>query len=425
MANGHGIATLHFDEAPEAAKFLTYNEVADYPPNPTISGWGAGTCIAASHRVCYAGGSFFAVSRVSQNFCQKSDDGGKTWVSISLPITVTCANICYGNGTLVISTGGALSAIVLVSTNKGASWTQVTAPTSGVWDCLAFGNGTFVMLNANGPSSAALSSTDNGATWQSRVVPSSYWNSVAHNGTTFVAVGGSVSSRDITAISSDGLTWSQGQLPVVSSWGNIVYGNGYFFAATGGTIAAKSSDGLLWEPITLPTSLSALIFGAGVFVGLRSASAAIYASSDLLLWSLTAANLSVTYAGGAFGPEGFVGVGNSSSLTGYSIDGFNYKVAHYREITPKTVQLTKYKPNVGSNIASITITGQTALQATDSIEAWIQGTDSTADHNAYEHKIKPFKPKIANVVAGVGFDIIGISELRLDGDFKVRWAWAT
>ena len=80
---------------------------------------------------------------------------------------------------------------------------------------------------------------------------------------------------------------------------------------------------------------------------------------------------------------------------------------------------------IGSNVASVTVTGQIGLLATDNIDAWIQGTDSTADHNAIEHKLAPIKLSITNIVPGTGFDIIGLSEYRLDGDFKVRWAWAT
>lgn len=80
----------------------------------------------------------------------------------------------------------------------------------------------------------------------------------------------------------------------------------------------------------------------------------------------------------------------------------------------------------GSNVSTVTITGQTGLLVTDAIDAWIQGNDTTASHNAYEHKIagEVIKLAVQNVVAGAGFDIIGLSECRLTGDFKVRWAWA-
>jgi hypothetical protein len=80
-------------------------------------------------------------------------------------------------------------------------------------------------------------------------------------------------------------------------------------------------------------------------------------------------------------------------------------------------------PVVGSNFATITITGQTALAADDAIDMWIQGTDSTTSHNAYEHQITPIRLAATNVVAGVGFDITAYSDLRLDGNFQVRWAW--
>lgn len=80
----------------------------------------------------------------------------------------------------------------------------------------------------------------------------------------------------------------------------------------------------------------------------------------------------------------------------------------------------------GTNVVTSTVTGQTGLLATDAIDVWIQGNDSTASHNAYEHKIagEVLRLSVQNVVAGIGFDVIGLSEHRLAGDFKVRWAWA-
>jgi hypothetical protein len=81
------------------------------------------------------------------------------------------------------------------------------------------------------------------------------------------------------------------------------------------------------------------------------------------------------------------------------------------------------QPTVGANIATATVTGQAGLLATHAIDAWVQGSDSTADFTSHEHKHLPVKVAVTNVVPGVGFDVTAYSDLRLTGDFKVRWVW--
>lgn len=79
----------------------------------------------------------------------------------------------------------------------------------------------------------------------------------------------------------------------------------------------------------------------------------------------------------------------------------------------------------GTNIAEVAVTGQAGLVATDHVEVFMMGTDSTATHNAYEHKVVPMRLTISSITAGVGFMITGVTDYRLDGTFKVRWVWAT
>lgn len=83
------------------------------------------------------------------------------------------------------------------------------------------------------------------------------------------------------------------------------------------------------------------------------------------------------------------------------------------------------KPNVGSNTASIAVTGLTTFTDTDNASAWIMGSDFTASNNAYAHAFTPIECTITNPITGVGFTIELLSEWRLDGDFKVRYVWAT
>lgn len=83
----------------------------------------------------------------------------------------------------------------------------------------------------------------------------------------------------------------------------------------------------------------------------------------------------------------------------------------------------------GTNTATVTVTGQASITSGSHAEAWFMGNDSTADHNAYEHKhLLPqyVQLSVDNVVAGTGFDITATAlELRLNGTIKCRYVWST
>lgn len=76
----------------------------------------------------------------------------------------------------------------------------------------------------------------------------------------------------------------------------------------------------------------------------------------------------------------------------------------------------------GTNVVTTTIIGQAAILSGSLVEAWVMA-EATATHNAYEHSIVPIKVVCGNIIAGVGFDIIASTELRLDGTFSVKWVW--
>lgn len=79
----------------------------------------------------------------------------------------------------------------------------------------------------------------------------------------------------------------------------------------------------------------------------------------------------------------------------------------------------------GTNHVSVAVTGQAAIIAGSHVEAWIMGNDSTAEHTAYEHMVLAgyVMLPITAVVAGTGFTINSMTELRLTGNVAVRWAW--
>lgn len=76
----------------------------------------------------------------------------------------------------------------------------------------------------------------------------------------------------------------------------------------------------------------------------------------------------------------------------------------------------------GTNIATTVVTGQTDILSTSSVDAFLMA-EATADHNAYEHIVVPLQIIASDIVAGVGFTINAVSDLRLTGTFAVRWSW--
>ena len=76
----------------------------------------------------------------------------------------------------------------------------------------------------------------------------------------------------------------------------------------------------------------------------------------------------------------------------------------------------------GSQRAVVTITGEASIASTSYIEAWLMGS-ATAGHNAYEHAMVPLRLTCGNISVGVGFDIVGVCDVRVAGTFTVHWVW--
>lgn len=79
----------------------------------------------------------------------------------------------------------------------------------------------------------------------------------------------------------------------------------------------------------------------------------------------------------------------------------------------------------GGNLATVAVTGQSGITSGSHVEAWVMG-EASANHSAYEHAITPLTVRCGDVVAGTGFTVYASShEMRLTGQFKVRWVWST
>lgn len=80
----------------------------------------------------------------------------------------------------------------------------------------------------------------------------------------------------------------------------------------------------------------------------------------------------------------------------------------------------------GTNVVS-TVVADTGIGATSNIEIYLKGTDSTADHNAYEHailKLGTFETTPISQTAGVGFTAQAATQLRLTGTVQARYVFA-
>jgi hypothetical protein len=75
----------------------------------------------------------------------------------------------------------------------------------------------------------------------------------------------------------------------------------------------------------------------------------------------------------------------------------------------------------GGNVATVAVTGQAWVTSTSHIDAFLMGTDSTADHNADEHSIVDMTARVISITAGTGFTIQAFSNWTLTGTFKLHW----
>ena len=80
----------------------------------------------------------------------------------------------------------------------------------------------------------------------------------------------------------------------------------------------------------------------------------------------------------------------------------------------------------GSNEASVTITGQTNILSTSSVEAWIMADDTTSDHSAKDHRYLATLIGLTcgTPTTGSGFTIYATSLEKIQGTFTIRWVWA-
>ena len=334
----------------------------------------------------------------------------------------------YSNGFLFVTPEGIGSTIYRSS--NGTSWTASnTIVADSIWR-IAYGNGLYVAMDFT-TATNYLTSTD-GLTWTLRTNrtggTTNYSNIIYHNGY-FIA------SRQGTG---GNLQYSND--PINNGWTTVSLGGASYNyksnIATNGAVAVivntldpsyrYSYDGVNWTlgilPLTGQLPLADTLRWDGRYFVVVSKDAIFFSNDPSNGFNVirhptdTFLNASSAYANNG---QYFCVKDSADTLL------YWYSPNNTRTITNSTIEVEPAMAAVGNSTAIVSVTGQTDLLATDSIDAWIQATDSTADHNAIEHKLAPIKLTVTNIQAGIGFDIVGMSEHRLTGDFKVRWARAS
>jgi hypothetical protein len=251
--------------------------------------------------------------------------------------------------------------------------TQGAMPSNDYWTSVTYGDGKFVAITYSTNLSAI--STD-GLNWTQSNLPSrgnGTWRDVAYGGGIFVAVTDSTTA----ATSTDGVNWTQRTMPNLGAR-SITYGGGKFvavgFTATDNNVAT-STNGIDWTVGTLGNSYSSVTYGAGVFVAVRGSGAYAAVSANGIDWTSTEMPQAAFWSGGvAYGNGLFVAVSNSpvagnSGLpraAATSINGVNW--------TPREMPVSEYGFEQWSDIAYgngyflvVASTGYSSAVSTDGI----------------------------------------------------------
>lgn len=186
---------------------------------------------------------------------------------------------------------------------------------------IAFGNDIWVAIHPySGVGNPPIMTSPDGITWTMRTGPTvnTDWQSIVFGGGVFVGI----SATGAYTRSSDGITWTNGSLPVASNWGDITFGNGLFVAIKGvaaSQCVATSPDGVTWTMRTTPQpgnqwGAGGITYGNGLFVAVSaSGTNRVMTSPDGINWTIQGVTTgiwrSITYGGGLF-----VAVGESGAI---------------------------------------------------------------------------------------------------------------
>lgn len=261
LNNGSGFAQA----SPFAETIVTNTLTGFSPSSGNLSG---------CHAIAWNGSLYCIVGSPGAGtvYCATSPDG-LTWTPRVMPALGNWLAVAW-NGTVFCAVG-ATNAItdgtVCATSPDGITWTGHTIITSKWREITSF-NGLFVAVGFSFTTSlATIATSPDGITWTSRtppvVVAADILISLVNSPTRLVVMFSTLAYANTTWVSTDGINWTVGAIPVYPIAGATWNGN-IFYAVSHGTSAASSPDGLTWAARTAPNVYQNGIASTGTIIGL-------------------------------------------------------------------------------------------------------------------------------------------------------------
>jgi hypothetical protein len=260
---------------------------------------------------------------------------------------VTSVNSLYGGVKLAAGTNIAITAsgqtITIASTGIGANdvvdggWyygvsgytKSITITLAPIDKTASSGAASFTATAIVEPSGTPIyqwqKSDANSIVVSDGLMPSNdHWTSVTYGGGKFVAI---TYSTSISAVSTDGINWTQGNLPTRGSgvWRDVAYGSGIFVAVTDSGTVATSTDGANWTQRTMQSiGARSITYGGGKFVavGFTATDNNVATSTNGIEW--TVGTLGNGYESVTYGAGVFVAVRGSGAYAAVSTNGIDW-----------------------------------------------------------------------------------------------------
>ena len=318
----------------------------------------------AGGKVAYGEGLYVAgEGSMAQNIYTSSD--GLSWTGRGSAQTNGIISRVLFDGSLFVAVGD--NGDISISPD-GIIWTNRLSGVSGAFKDLAIGNGVYVAVGSGVLTGLVMTSPD-GIAWTARTPPTNqFFKAIAYGGGRFVALA-AWQQNEIWS-STDGVTWTQQQIPTlpgsdpipVNNATDIVYGGGVFVAAIGPHLLL-SEDGATWSVTQSFFSaqtiwLNSLAYGNGRFLSAGEAGTILQSlsldnvlaitnqSDSPVVVSGQTATLSVSASGSGLSYQWYVGASGDASqpITGATSASYT---------TPQLTQTSQFWVRVSSGPNSV------------------------------------------------------------------------
>jgi hypothetical protein len=209
------------------------------------------------------------------------------------------------------SSSGSDISLLLSTTSNGSTWSVINAPPQAVRIAGAstgFVATTYSADSAGYWSSNVVRQSADAINWNTRNLPATDVWKIAGGGSLFVAV---ASSSNVSAYSSNGVSWTSATPPVATGLRDIAYGGGLYVAVSTNR-SYVTTNGTSWTAGNLPTSdYARVVYEGGRFIATKDVSLTSLVTTDIatsvdgVTWTLGTLPSSqlwrwVAYAGGYY-----------------------------------------------------------------------------------------------------------------------------